>query len=576
MTERAKPSGLESIKAASDYLRGSLPEEKDNEEPFFAKDTTQVLKFHGVYQQDDRDVRRERAKRGLGKDYICMVRASIPGGVLTSAQYLAMDDLASAVADETLRITTRQGLQYHFTRKRDLQSLIRTLNEHLVTTLAACGDVVRNVMCDPPPTAGPEADELQRYALELSQHVKPRSTAYWQLWIDGERAVTAEAPQDDEAEPLYGATYLPRKFKIGFAWPGDNSVDVYTHDVGLVPHLADGHVEAFTVLVGGGLGMSHNNPDTYPRLADPLCTIAPEELTEVVTAIIGIQRDHGDRSDRKHARMKYLVAEWGLERFAAELERRLGRTLVSPRSLTWADTDDHLGWGRQRDGKWTLGVRVENGRIADKEVQMRTALRRIVERFADGVRFTPRQDILLSGIRDADRAAVIAELHTHGVPVVEDLPPVARHAMACPALPTCGLAIAEAERVMPDLVTRLHDELEALGLEREAVHVRMTGCPNGCARPYSTEVGLVGRGKDHYSIHLGGDDVGTRLNTQYADRVGVADVAAVLRPVFAAWRDERVADESFGDYCDRVGVDVLHERFAPSPPPRRTRAAARA
>jgi sulfite reductase (ferredoxin) len=563
-----KPSRLEGTKHDSGYLAGTLAEELAGDGPDFSGDAAQVLKFHGIYQQDDRDVRRERAKQGLGRDYVCMVRTSLPGGVLTPGQYLALDGLADRVADGTLRVTTRQGIQYHFTRKGDLPGLIRALNQNLVTTLAACGDVVRNVMACPAPLADRPAvpgGDLQRYARELSQAVKPRTDSYWQLWVDGERAVTAAPPPepDGEVEPLYGPTYLPRKFKIGFAFPGDNCIDVYSHDIGIVPRIGeDGRVEAFTLLVGGGLGMTHNKPATFPRLADPLATIAPDELIEVVTTIITVQRDHGDRSDRKHARMKYLVDEWGVERFRGEVERRLGRGLAPPdlELLDWEDTDDHLGWHPEVDGRWFLGVRVEHGRIKDDEdagVHLRSALRGVVERFAGEVRLTPRQDVLLCGIADEDRGAVDAALQSHGVPPVEQLAPVARHALACPALPTCGLALTEAERVMPDLVGRLAGELEAAGLAGDAVHVRMTGCPNGCARPYSTEIGVVGRGNGFYNLYLGGRADGSRLNELFAERVALDDVVPALLPVVHRYRDERRGDEDFGDFCHRVGVAGL-------------------
>jgi sulfite reductase (ferredoxin) len=577
MADQAKRSKVEGIKDASDYLVNGIPDELAEERPNFDKDTSQVLKFHGIYQQDDRDVRRERAKQGLGKDYICMVRASIPGGALSAEQYTALDDLAGSVADGTLRITSRQGIQYHFTRKGDLAGLIAALNSSLVTTLGACGDVVRNVMCCPAATADREHADVQALAKQLSRHLKPQSRAYWQLWLDGERAVEAVEPDDDaeagdadeaEVEPLYGATYLPRKFKVGMAFPGDNCIDAYTQDIGVVPHVADdGSVEAATLIVGGGLGMTHKKPATYPKLGDPVATVAPDELVEVVKAIVGIQRDHGDRGDRTHARMKYLVDDWGLAAFRAEVELRLGRALPAPRALEWGSTDDHLGWRPQgeQDSQptWTLGVRVPNGRIADGgEAQLRTGLRRVVERFGLGVRFTPRQDVVLTGIAGADAEAVEAELRGQGVALAGEYTPLARHAMACPAMPTCGLAIAEAERSMPDLVEALDAKLAAYGLQEQAIHVRLTGCPNGCARPYSTEVGVVGSGKDAYVLFLGGNAEGTRLGSVYAERVGLGEVPEVLEPVLGAYAAERRGSEAFGDFCHRVGVEGLQQRFA--------------
>ena len=557
-----QPSAAEQLKAASNGLLGPIAQELRNDAEKFSGEAASLLKFHGVYQQDDRDVRRERGRLGLDRDYLCMVRAGIPGGVLSAEQYLAMDRLADKLGNGTLRVTTRQGLQYHFTRKGDLADLIGALNEHLVTTLAACGDVVRNVMCCPAPPANAAQAEVQRQALALSKALKPQTSAYWQLWVDGERAVSSQEPKRP-VDPLYGDTYLPRKFKIAFAFPGDNCVDLYTNDVGIVPTIRGDKVTAYTLVVGGGLGMTHNNAATYPRLATPLGAVAPDRLLDAVKAIVTVHRDHGDRTDRKHARLKYVVEEWGIEAFRHEVEQRLGWTLGEAADLRWDATDDHLGWRRQIDGTWTYGVRIGSGRIEDNGVPLRTALREVVERFATGIRFTPRQDALLTDIAPADRDAVVATLHDHGVALVDEIAPVERHALACPALPTCGLALAEAERALPDLLGGVQFQLATLGLGGEAVHIRMTGCPNGCARPYSTEVGIVGRGKDHYTVYLGGNAEGTRLNVEYVDRVPVAKVAEVLAPVLAAFEHERLPEEVFGDYCDRIGVDALRDRFSP-------------
>ena len=561
---------VEQIKAGSGFLAGTIAEELDNDAAAFDAATQQLIKFHGIYQQDDRDVRKERLRAGLDKDHRCMVRASLPGGTITASQYLVMDELADRVGNGTLRITTRQGIQYHFTRKGDVRELISTLNRHLVTTLAGCGDVVRNVMACPAPTPDRESAQLVADAKELARHVKPQSSAYWQLWLDGEMAVSAVAPDEDATpdnpEPMFGPTYLPRKFKIGFAWPGDNCVDVFTQDIGVVPHVADGVVEAYTLAVGGGLGMTHNKPSTYPRLADPLCSIPRDELVEVVKAIITVQRDYGNREDRRFARMKYLVADWGVERFKAEVESRIGRTLAPPRDLEWSATTDHLGWQPELHGRLTLGVRVANGRIADTPaVRMRSALRAAAERYAAEIRFTPNQDVLLTGIAPDDRDAVEALLTEHGVRAVQDLAPLERHALACPALPTCGLALTEAERAMPAFLEDVQARLDAVGLGSESVHLRVTGCPNGCARPYSTEIGFVGRGSNSYTIFLGGSADGTRLNAEFADRVPAEEVGRRLEPVLAAYGTERQNGETFGDWCHRQGVEHLAERFAPAP-----------
>ncbi len=559
---------LEQIKASSGLLRGSIGEELDDGGDQFAKDTTQLLKFHGIYQQDDRDVRRERGRLGLGKDFSCMVRASIPGGALTGEQYLVMDRLADAVGNGTLRITTRQGLQYHFVRKGDLRGLVRALNDELVTTLAACGDVARNVMGCPAPLRDRVSAQVTASAIELGRHLRPQTQAYWQLWVDGERAASLVAEDGDGTdEPLYGPTYLPRKFKVGFAFPGDNCVDAYTHDIGIVPSVAGGEVVGYTLIVGGGLGMSHNKPSTYPRLGDPVGVVAPRDLIATVKAVIGIQRDHGDREDRKHARMKYLVAEWGIDAFRTELERRLGWPLARPGPLAWPHTSDHLGWHGQGDGRAFLGLAIPSGRIQDNGAGYRSAIREAVEQFGSNVRLTPRQDLLLTDVAEADRSGVEELVRAHGVPLAERLAPSVRAAMACPALPTCGLALTEAERVMPVLIEGFQAELEQLGLGDEAIHLRMAGCPNGCSRPYSTEIGIVGRGKNHYNVFLGGDAHGTRLNTPFADRVAFNELLDVLRPVLTFYRVERLSGERFGDFCARIGPEVLRIRGQEMPQP---------
>lgn len=564
------PSKAEAIKGGSGYLRGAIAEELAGDGDAFSTDTSSLLKFHGIYQQDNRDVRSERSREGLDRDHICMVRVSIPGGALTGEQYLVMDKLAETIGNETLRITTRQGLQYHFVRKGELQPLLATLNDQLLTTLAACGDVVRNTMCCPAPLPDRRSADLQGWAAEVARRFRPRTSAYWQLWVDGERAVSAE-PDD---EPLYGATYLPRKFKIGFAFPGDNCIDVYTQDVGLVPRLEGERVAAFTVLVGGGMGKSHTKPGTFPRLADPLATVAPDELLEVLQAIVEVQRDSGDRTNREHARMKYLVHEWGIARFKVEVEGRLGRRLAEPEPVVLDGADDHLGWHASGDGSWFCGVKVENGRIADRgQERVRAGVRAAVERFGLGVRFTPREDLLLTDVADADRDAVAAVLADHGVVPAGQWVAVRRNSFACPALPTCGLALTESERALPGVLDELVAELGALGLGDLDAHVRMTGCPNGCARPYTAEIGLVGRGKVNYDIHLGGEPVGVRLNTVFAENVPRPELTAVLRPVLVRYRDDRRPGEAFGDFCHRQGVEHLRAELGNETWNRRARAA---
>ena len=540
----------EARKRDSDLLRGSLAAELAGGEGPFGEGGAELLKFHGIYQQDDRDLR-----RGIDRDYVFMVRASVPGGVLSAEQYLVADALADWVGDGTVRITSRQGLQWHRVRKGSLRPMVWTLNQSLVTTFGACGDVVRNVAACP---AGLAPFDAPGWAARLAERFRPASRAYWEIWIDGSPTVSSH-PAADEDEPIYGAAYLPRKFKIGIAAPGDNCVDVATHDVGLVPvATAAGELEAFTVLVGGGQGRSHNRPDTYPRLGDPLTTVEPEHVIDVVEAVVTIQRDHGNRDDRKLARLKYLIDAWGLGPFRAAVAERLGHRLPAPRAVSWTSHTDHLGWQRQASGAWFLGVVVESGRIADVgERRLRSALRQVADQFRPEVRLTPQQNLLFVGVADAERAAVDDVLTAHGVASAETLAPLVRDAMACVALPTCALALTDAERSLPAIVGAVHDALGRLEIGGDAVTLRVTGCPNGCARPYTAEIGLVGRRKRIYDIHLGGAADGTRLNALVFELVAEEHITPVLEPILVAWRDRRRPGETFGDFCHRAGSDGL-------------------
>jgi len=553
--ETTAPSAAEGVKQASAHLRGTLATELGDGSERFSNDSTTLLKFHGIYQQDDRDVRRSRTQAKQELAYSCMVRTSVPGGALTADQWLAMDRLTDEVGNGTLRITTRQGIQFHFTAKSDLRTLVHTLNQHLVTTLGACGDVVRNVTSCPAPLADGRQDGLLEHARALAARLRPRTDAYYELWIDGDKAVTASpaAPASDGEEPLYGDSYLPRKFKVGLAWPGDNCIDVYSHDVGIVPVPEAGR---FVVLVGGGLGMSHaREDDTYPRLAEPLGSVAPERLGDVVEAVVVVQRDHGNRADRHRARLKYLIDERGIDWFRAEVEHLLGWRLEDPLALPpWTGADDHLGWHAQPDGRWFLGVHVADGRVRDSEgCRQRSALREIVGRFSPGLRLTARQDVLFTDLDEADRTAVDGVLRDHGVGRAEELAPLRRHGLACPALPTCGQALTEAERVMPAVLDHLQGTLEEVGLDGSSFHVNMTGCPNGCARPYTAEVGIVGRTKRGYDVYAGGSQTGTRLARRVAVNVKTDEIGGVLRPALTRWRDEGEPGEGFGDFCERVG-----------------------
>ena len=545
MSAPQAPSGVELVKQSSRHLRGRIVEELALETPGFSKETVHILKFHGTYQQGDRDI-----PKGQPVTPGSMVRVGVPGGVLTAPQYLALDALADQVGDGGLRLTSRQDIQFHRVRKANLRTLLRALDRNFLSTLAACGDVVRNVTCCPAPFEDPRRDEIQEYARTLARRFKPATRAYFEIWLDGEKAAAAETAPG-ESEPLYGDTYLPRKFKIGFAAPGDNCIDVYTNDIGIVPVYGAAGPTAFTVLAGGGLGTSPGIKATHPRLADPICTAAPEELAGVVEAVIGIHRDFGNRSNRKLARLKYVLDEWGLERFQAELAERLGRSLTPPQPLAWQDGRDHLGWHAAGDGHGFLGVPLPAGRVRDG---LRTALREVVGNFGAGVRLTAQQNLLLTGLRASDRQGVEDMLHEHGVRLAGDLPPVVRQAMACPAFPTCGLAITEAERALPAILADIQGALAESGLEQEPITMRITGCPNGCARSLTAELGLVGQSVALYGIYLGGSPVGTRLAALFAVNVPREKIAERLRPVFQRFRDQRQPGEAFGDFCHRAGV----------------------
>jgi sulfite reductase (ferredoxin) len=554
----------EQAKIDAHYLRGTLAAELENTESIFSKPATSVLKFHGIYQQDDRDLRKAGTKQ-----FTAMVRVGVPGGVLTPEQYLALDRLAD-IGDGSLRITTRQDIQYHYVPKQRLRELIRGLNENFLSTLAACGDVVRNVVSCPAPIQNDQRSELFPVIKYLSRNLKPKTNAYYDVWVNGEHAATAEnQAEDGDVEPLYGATYLPRKFKINFTFPGDNTTDVYANDIGVVPHYEDGKLSGFTILAGGGMGQSAGVKASHPRLSDPICFIGPsqEELLEVAKAIVTIHRDFGNRTNRKLARLKYVLDAWGVEKFKKELEARVGRELAPPKELIWTRANDYLGWHRQGDDVSFVGVRVISGRIKDfdAERRVRTGLRTIVERYRLEVRLTPQQNIYLAGIRDQDRAGVAALLREHGIAEPEALPPVLRHAISCPALPTCGQAITESERIMPEVVAEIQKELDAVGLPEAVVHLRTSGCPNGCSRPYTAEIGIVGASIDMYSLYLGASNLGTRLGALFAQNVKRRDIAPRLRPVLELYKDTRQSGESFGDFCHRLGVEALRETTATVP-----------
>lgn len=564
-------SKVEQIKENSHALRGTIALELENDASGFGESSKTLLKFHGLYQQEDRDERKS-APRGarVEKTYKFMLRTRLPGGHLTPEQYLVHDALADTYANGTLRITTRQCFQFHGLLKGDLQTTLAELNDVLVISLAACGDVVRNVACCPAPYHDPIRRQIEAATRRISDHLLPRTKAYYEIWIDDEKVHDGEKFAVDQAvaeEPIYGKSYLPRKFKIGIAYPGDNCVDVYTQDIGIVAvadraNGADGDtLLGFNVLVGGGMGMNHTKADTFPRLADPLGFVTPEQLLSVVEAIVTVQRDHGNRTERKHARMKYLVHNWGIDRFRAEVEQRLGWQLAPVAPMPPLENHLHLGWQEQGDGRWFLGLSVENGRLLDTpERRLKSGLRAVVEKFRTGVRLTPNHDILLTDVAPEQRAGIDALLLEYGIDPYASLSNVQLYSMACVALPTCGLAVAESERALPAVIDELEVEVARLGLADERISVRMTGCPNGCARPYVADIAFVGRSMGQYLVLVGGRSNGTRLNVPYKDLVRTEDLVRELSPLLDWFAQARHEDESFGDFCMRVGVDALRAR----------------
>lgn len=553
--EEKKLSPVETLKLNSNYLRGTIQESLAQETTHFTKDEGALLKSHGTYEQDDRDLRQDLLKQKKEPAYSMMVRSKIPGGVLTAEQYLAHDALAEKYGCGNMRITDRQGIQFHGVLKKNVKALIRTINEKLVTTLGACGDNVRNVMACPAPFHDREKMEISKYAKAVSDQFLLRGGAYQEIWLDGEKM---HLPEPLGEEPIYGKVFLPRKFKIAIAFPEDNCIDVYTHDLGIVPEITNGELKGFNILVGGGLGMTHGVATTYPRLGTHFCFVKPEELLAITKAIVLVQRDHGNRADRKRARMKYLIDEKGMDWFRAEVESRFGKKTDSPHAIHWQAIENHLGWNQAADGKWVLGLFIENGRVKDEGAfRLKSGLRAVVEKYRPKIYLTAQQDILLSGFEENQKKEAEDFLRGYGIKMPWEYSTVRRDAIACPALPTCGLAITESERALPGIIDTLEKKIKDLGLEEERIMIRMTGCANGCARPYNAEIAYVGRTVGTYAVYLGGSLSGNRLNTLFADKVPSAQVAASVYPALEAYKNYREKKERFGDFCVRYGIEKL-------------------
>ncbi len=566
-------SKLEGLKERSQFLRYPLVHELAEPTTHFSEDAVQILKFHGSYQQDNRDNR----IKGQEKDYRMMLRTRNPGGFIPPDLYLALDDLSDRFGYGNLRATTRQGIQIHGILKQNLKSAIATIIQNLGSTLGACGDLNRNVMAPPAPFKHkPEYVLAQQYANNIADLLRPQTEAYYEIWLDDEKAVTVEeAPEvaearrrninniifEDSTEPIYGTYYMPRKFKMAVTVPGDNSVDAYTHDVTLVVITNEtGELEGFNILAGGGLGRTHNKEETFARVADEIGYVDKADVYDAVKAIVATQRDYGDRVNRRHARMKYLIHDWGVDKFRRQVETYLGKPLQPFRPLPAWKFEDYLGWHEQGDGRWFVGINVDNGRIYDNGTfKLKSALRTLIERYRLPMRVTGNQNILLYDISPADKAAIQTILTESGVSDPATIDPLVRHAMACPALPMCGLAVTESERVIPNILERVRSLLDKVGLPNEHFVIRMTGCPNGCARPYMAELGFVGSAPDTYQMWLGGSPNQTRLARPYIDKLPITELETWLEPLLVFFRDQRRTNESFGDFCDRVGFEALRQ-----------------
>ena len=541
----------ERIKEASDYLRGTLAEGlRDEITGAIVEDDQQLVKFHGMYLQDDRDLRPERAKKRMEKAFAFMMRVRMPGGVLAPAQWLALDEVARTYANGTMRLTTRQTVQLHGIIKSNVKATMRAINAVLLNSIAACGDVNRNVMCNPNPYQSRAHAAALDLARAISDHLTPRTPAYREIWLDGERIVGGE---EEVVEPIYGKTYLPRKFKIVVAVPPSNDVDIFAHDLGFIAILGEGgDVLGWNVTVGGGMGMSHGEPETYPRTAEVMGFCETKHALAIAEAVVTVQRDWGDRKNRKHARLKYTIEDRGLDAFRAEVERRAGITLSPAKPFTFTSTGDRYGWSEGADGRAHLTLFVQNGRLADRPgAAQLSALRKIAQVHNGDFRITPNQNLIVANV-PADKQKEVHWLATEAG-LLAPWSGLRRNSMACVALPTCGLALAESERYLPDLIDALAERLAAHGLADDDIVIRMTGCPNGCARPYLAEIGLVGKGPGRYNLYLGAAFDGSRLNKLYVEDVDHAGIIAALDPIYAAYAAGRQKGERFGDFCIRAG-----------------------
>ncbi|WP_367873390.1 NADPH-dependent assimilatory sulfite reductase hemoprotein subunit [Luteolibacter sp. Populi] len=546
-----KLSANEGIKTRSNYLRGTIEEGlADLSTGSMSEDDQQLLKFHGTYQQDDRDLRNDRRKHRLEKAYSFMIRIRVPGGVATPHQWLEVDRMAEQFANGTIKLTTRQAFQFHGIIKSNLKRTIKEINQTAMDTVAACGDVNRNVMCNPNPYLSSVHEEVLKAAQDISTHLTPATRAYHEIWLDGEKIESTE----EEQEPIYGKTYLPRKFKITIAVPPSNDVDIFANCLSFIAIVEDGKLLGYNVAVGGGMGSTHGNEATYPRIADVIGFCTPDQIVDVSEKVVLVQRDYGDRTDRKHSRFKYTVDDRGPDWILAKINEYLGYELGAVRPYEFKDNGDRFGWVEDETGNFHYTLFVEGGRVLDTPAfPMRTGLREIAKIHGGDFRLTANQNLIIANITAKKRSEIEALLEKYGIHHSHERSALRLASIACVALPTCALALAEAERYLPEVVTYLEEELENAGLRHDSITIRMTGCPNGCGRPFISEIGFVGRGPDRYNLYLGGGHAGQRLSKLYRQDVHTDEIRGLLAPIFQHYAKERNAGEHFGDFVIRAG-----------------------
>jgi sulfite reductase (NADPH) hemoprotein beta-component len=548
------PSDVERIKRESNYLRGTLKEVMlDRISSGIPDDDNRLMKHHGSYLQDDRDLRNERQKQKLEPAYQFMLRVRLPGGVATPSQWLVMDELADKNGNGTLKLTTRQTFQMHGILKWNMKNTIQEIHSTLLDTIAACGDVNRNVLSTSNPYQSEIHMEVYEWAKQLSNYLLPRTRAYHEVWLDEEKV--AGTPEVEDVEPMYGPLYLPRKFKIGIAVPPSNDIDVFSQDLGLIAIVEEGKLIGFNVAIGGGMGSSHGDKETYPQLAKVIGFCTPEQVQEVAEKIITIQRDYGNRSERKNARFKYTVDRLGLETVKEELENRLGWSLGEAKPFHFDDNGDRYGWVKGVQGKWHYTLFIQNGRVADSDdYKLKTALREIAKIHKGEFRLTANQNVIIADVSSQKKKKINELIEQYGLTDGSHYSALRRSSMACVALPTCGLAMAEAERYLPKLIDKIEDILDENGLSDKEITIRMTGCPNGCARPGLGEIAFMGKAVGKYNMYLGAAFDGSRLNKMYRENIGEEEILSELRVVLSRYAKEREQDEHFGDFVIRAGI----------------------